>query len=95
MPMFPDFICRAIIRASDYIQEYRAVQKRADLIEISLKIPAELQRAIQQKVHQSLLDLLARSHCQIPNIYYQEYKERTEHHKKLRRIEREFNPDAK
>jgi hypothetical protein len=40
--MFPDFIRRAIIRASDDIQEYRAVQKRTDLIEIFLKIPAEL-----------------------------------------------------
>lgn len=59
MPMFPDFIRRAIIRALDDIQEYRAMQKRTDLIEISLKIPAELQISIQQKVHQSLLDLLA------------------------------------
>lgn len=95
MPMFPDFIRRAIMMASDDIQDYRAVQKRPDLIEVFLKVPAELQSSIQQKVYQSLLDLFARSHCQIPNIYYLEYETRTEHHKKLRRIQREFNPDAK
>ncbi|HEY9596505.1 MAG TPA: F390 synthetase-related protein [Cyanophyceae cyanobacterium] len=95
IPMFPDFIRRAIILTSDEIQDYRVVQKCPDWIEVSLKVPAKLQGSIQQKVHQSLLDLFARSHCQIPNIYYKEYEPRTEHHKKLRRIQREFNPDAK
>jgi putative adenylate-forming enzyme len=95
MPMFPDFIRRAIIMASDDIQEYRAVQKRPELIEISLKVPAELQISIQHKVHQSLLDLFARSQCQVPEIRYKEYEMRTEHHQKLRRIQREFSPDAK
>jgi putative adenylate-forming enzyme len=95
IPMFPDFIRRAIILASDEIQEYRAVQKCPDLIEVSLKVPAELQESIQHKVHQSLLDLFARSHCQIPNICYKEYQVRTKHHTKLRRIQREFYPDAK
>jgi len=95
LPLFPDLIRRAIMMASDDIQDYRAVQKRPDLIEVSLKVPVELQGSIQQKVHQSLLDLFARSHCQIPNISYPEYEGRTEHHKKLRRIQREFNPDVK
>jgi putative adenylate-forming enzyme len=95
IPIFPDFIRRAIMMASDDIQDYRAVQKRPDLIEVFLKVPAELQRLIQHKVHQSLMDLFTRSHCQISNIHYQEYETRIEHHKKLRRIQREFNPDAK
>lgn len=95
MPMFPDFIRRAIIMASDEIKDYMVVQKYPDLIEISLNVSAELQLLVQHQVDESLLDLFRRSHCQVPKIRYREYQVRTEHYKKLRRIQREFNPDAK
>jgi len=91
IPIFPDFIRRAIIMTADTIEDYRVVQKYPDLIEISLKVSAEIKQSIQSQVHQSLVDLLMRSHCQIPKICYKDYKVRAEHHKKLRRIQREFN----
>ncbi|BAZ33255.1 hypothetical protein NIES4074_57650 [Cylindrospermum sp. NIES-4074] len=90
IPIFPDFIRRAIIIASEDVQEYLAVQKSPDLIEISLKSSVELQSAVQNLVHQSLLDLFVRSHCRIPQIHYTQYVNVTEHHKKLRRVQRVF-----
>lgn len=90
-PIFPDFIRRAIIIASEDIREYLAVQKSPQLIEISLKVPNELLRSVREKVDRSLVDLWERSHCQIPEIRYSEYPPRTAHHQKLRRVKREFN----
>ncbi|MDP5018848.1 MAG: adenylate cyclase [Dolichospermum sp.] len=95
IPVFPDFIRRAIMMASEDIQEYRAVQKSPNLMEISLKVTTELQGLIKDKVDKSLIDLFEQSYCQIPHIHYQEYKIRTEHHQKLRRIQRDFTPDLK
>jgi putative adenylate-forming enzyme len=95
IPIFPDFIRRAIIIASNDIQEYQAVQKSSDSIEIYLKVPAESRESIEQQVDISLRDLFTRSHCQIPQIHYQEYLPKTNLHQKLRRIQREFNPDLK
>ncbi|MCD8488417.1 MAG: adenylate cyclase [Desertifilum sp.] len=94
VPIFPDFIRRAVMMASEEIQEYRVVQKRPDLIEVYLKIPVELRESIQSEVYQFLLNLFVRSHCQIPQIHYLEYPERTEHHQKLRRVQRDFNPHS-
>jgi putative adenylate-forming enzyme len=93
-PIFPDFIRRAIMTASSDIQEYRAVQTSPNAIEIFVKVPAALQASIQSKIYLSLVDLFNRSHCQTPNICYQEYQDITEHHDKMRRIQRKFNPDT-
>lgn len=95
VPVFPDFIRRAIIMVSEEIQEYIAVQKSPDLIEIYLKLPAELEALIQHQVNQSLIDLFEHSSCQIPNLCYQQYEARTEYHQKLRRVRRTFTPDVK
>jgi len=86
VPVFPDFIRRAIIIVSEEIEEYMAVQTSADVIEIYLKLPPELQASIQPKVSQSLIDLFERYNCKIPQINYREYEARTEHHQKLRRV---------
>lgn len=94
IPVFPDFIRRSILLAAEEIEEYRVVQKNPDLIEIFLKIPADQQTAIQNKVERSLRELFKQSHCQIPTFHYRDYPARTEHHQKLRRIQRDFTPDA-
>jgi putative adenylate-forming enzyme len=91
--IFPDFIRRAIMTASVDIQAYRVVQTSPTAIEVFVKVPPALQPAIQQQIYLSLTDLFEQSHCQIPNISYQEYVQSTEHHHKLRRIQRAFTPD--
>ncbi len=90
IPIFPDFIRRAIILSSEQIQEYQVIQKSPNLLEIYLKVSTELHISIQHQVSESLRDLLMRSHCRIPQFNYQEYQERTVHHQKMRRIQREF-----
>ncbi|MBW4575468.1 MAG: hypothetical protein KME08_09315 [Aphanothece sp. CMT-3BRIN-NPC111] len=90
VPIFPDFIRRAIITASTHIQEYIVVQKSTDLIEISLNTPAELQAQVQAQVYTSLLFLFERLNCKIPEVRYQEYRTTRQLDKKLRRVHREF-----
>jgi putative adenylate-forming enzyme len=91
VPVFPDFIRRAIIIASEKIQEYRAVQKNPQLIEISLKVPDTLRGEVEALVSQSLQELFHQLHYQMPQIQYKEYEVRNEHYKKLRRVQRDFS----
>lgn len=90
IPIFPDFIRRAIMIASDEIQEYIVVQKSLSFIEISLKMAPNLQSQVETLVRNSLQELFTKSNCRIPEIKYQAYPVRTEHHQKLRRVRREF-----
>ncbi len=90
IPLFPDFIRRAIIMASETIEEYRVVQKSLDSIEVSLKLSTDASQVVQSLVTQSLQDLFRRYHCRIPEISYQEYGLRQEPDQKLRRIQRDW-----
>jgi putative adenylate-forming enzyme len=92
-PIFPDYIRRAIILATTDIQEYLVVQENPELIEVFLKTPPDLFLISQDQVHQSLRDLFERSHCKIPMIHYHKYPERNIHHRKLRRVQRNFAVD--
>ncbi|PSB58948.1 adenylate cyclase, partial [Chamaesiphon polymorphus CCALA 037] len=69
------------------------VQISPPAIEVFVKVPPVLKTSIEQQISVSLIDLFDRSHCQIPDISYQEYVDRTEHHLKMRRIQRTFTPD--
>jgi putative adenylate-forming enzyme len=94
IPIFPDFIRRAIMTASADIQAYRAVQISPDRIEISIRVSPELHVSISSKIERSLLDLFTRSHCQLPSIAFVEYRD-VDRHLKMRRILRQFNIDIK
>lgn len=91
IPIFPDFIRRAIMIASSEIQEYIVVQKKTSTIAVYLKVAPNLQNQIEVLVRNSLQELFTKLNCRIPEINYQEYPVRTEHHQKLRRVRREFN----
>jgi putative adenylate-forming enzyme len=94
LPIFPDFIRRAIMTASSDIHAYRAVQISRDLIEVSIRVSPESYDAIVSQIHHSLLDLCTRSHCQLPSIVFVEYQD-VDRHLKMRRIHRQFNIDVK
>ncbi|MEA5573720.1 F390 synthetase-related protein [Calothrix sp. UHCC 0171] len=89
IPIFPDFIRRAIIIASENIQEYQVVQKSLDVIVISLKVATEVYEPIKILVTQSLHNLFNQLHCRVPEVIYQEYEVSTIRHSKLRRVRRE------
>ena len=90
VPVFPDFIRRAIILASEEIVEYRVVQPSPNSLEIFLKVPPELQDSVRTQVTQGVVQLCERSHCQVPQIDYPDYQAHTEPHQKLRRVQRRF-----
>ena len=87
--IFPDFIRRAIITASDLIEEYTAIQKNPDLIEISLQIAGNNLNYIQAQVSENLKILFDHLNCQIPELKYQPYTHAKERGKKFKRIRQE------
>lgn len=94
VPIFPDFIRRAIIgsldNSSNQIQAYQVIQKSSELIEVKIKAPLAQQSQIQANVSKALIALFERSNCQVPYLIYGDeidYDPR----QKLRRIRREFS----
>lgn len=90
VPVFPDFIRRAIITASAVIQDYTVVQKSPQHLEIALKLPNEFATEIQDQVHHTLCKTLEQVGCQIPEIRYNDYQPPTNYAQKLRRVQRVF-----
>jgi putative adenylate-forming enzyme len=88
IPIFPDFIRRAVMIASGEIKEYLVIQKSPKLIEVYLLFASNTQEELYILVNNSLFDLFNQLNCQIPEITYYPYPERTEHHQKLRRVRR-------
>ncbi len=91
VPVFPDFIRRAIIIASENIQEYAVVQKSPSLIEVSLKVINEMREEVEFLVNQSLEDLFNKLGCQVPGVEFKEYEVRSQLYQKMRRVQREFS----
>lgn len=94
IPIFPDFIRRAILISSTAIQEYQAIQKDWDTVEIFLKLSSEAEQDIHSKVTASLQRFLSKAQCQNPQITFHPYESSTQHDVKLRRIKRMFSLDA-
>ena len=91
VPVFPDFIRRAIITTSEKIQEYSVVQKSPSLIEVSLKIAFQMRQEVELLARQSLTDLFNKLCCQVPRVDFKEYEVRSQLDKKMRRVQREFS----
>ncbi|WP_168122858.1 F390 synthetase-related protein [Paenibacillus sp. HB172176] len=91
MPVFPDFIARAIIAAAPDIEEYRAIQHGANRLEIELQVAAEgdWERAKSQ-VAARIAELAGNIGCRIPSMMFSAYTFKPGIHK-LRRIERRWS----
>ena len=89
--VFPDFIRRKIIMASDSIGEYRAVQTEIDKMEIYLANQSgnAIEGNEREKVAQSLENFFEEQNLEAPEL---EFKAHRPHFglKKLKRIERQF-----
>lgn len=83
--IFPDFIRRAIISASNNIEEYRAIQEDEKTITIELK--GKISKSIEQKVKDNIYNLLDSS--SVVNIHFKEYNIKPSD-TKLRRIQRKL-----
>jgi putative adenylate-forming enzyme len=87
IPVFPDFIRRAIIAARAPIEEYLVIQHEPNLLEISLQIKGEDLAATQAAVTQSFQHVLQQLGCQQPELTFTPYT-RKPSAVKLRRVER-------
>lgn len=90
VPVFPDYITRAVIGASDAIAEYRVIQQERGGIHIDLLLTGEgeaLRKAVESQVTASLQELALRLNVWLPALHFGEYMFQPGV-QKLRRVER-------
>ncbi len=87
IPVFPDFIRRAIITARAPIEEYLVIQHQPNLLEVSLQIKGGDLAATQAAVTQSFQHVLQQLGCQQAQLTFTPYT-RKPSAVKLRRVER-------
>lgn len=90
IPIFPDFIRRVVISSSDYIREYKVIQKDYKLFEVFIDIPNEFKYEVSKKIIDSFNNLFDRLQCEMPYIKFIETIEYIPD-KKLKRVERQFD----
>lgn len=90
VPVFPDFIRRAVIASTQEVQEYRVIQESPQAVQIMLRGPVDQRQAMEQAVASSLRFVLAEMGVCPPTIRFVPYAFQAGA-VKLRRIERRFS----
>ncbi|UVI32682.1 F390 synthetase-related protein [Paenibacillus spongiae] len=93
VPVFPDFIGRAIIAASEEVTAYKAIQHSPVSIEVKLSVQdAEWPQTVEA-IGASLTALFKKTSCRPPQIIFSPYEaeESAIPYRKLRRVERRFS----
>jgi putative adenylate-forming enzyme len=90
IPVFPDFLRRAVLQASAEITEYCVIQHHPDLIEVLVKTPNEVRLRVRRELNKTLNRLFTDFGCKLPQITYTTLSEQRDFRKKQRRIERKF-----
>lgn len=93
IPVFPDFVRRAIMLASDRILEYKIVQLSETELEAALRVDGD-EQSVKQAVQSQLSGLFTDLDCRAPHIRFIPYQAELGL-KKLRRIERRYASDWK
>lgn len=91
IPIFPDFLRRAVIQSSTEITEYRVIQRHPNLIEILLAVSDKVRPMVQLELNKNLNRLFTNLGCVCPQIIHAPLWEPRDFHKKQRRIERNFS----
>jgi len=87
IPIFPDFISRTVIRASEHIEEYEVEQLAADHVRISLRVEAVYKQLTERTVEGMMQELCRQAGCVPIRIDFAPYaNERGD--RKLRRVRR-------
>ncbi len=93
IPIYPDFITRAILIASNELSEYKVIQWNKDQLEIMIKLRHDdAQGLVTNKIMTSLNELFGRLECIIPKLNFTAYQQ-PEKGTKLRRVERKWSID--
>lgn len=90
IPIFPDFISRAIVTVSPDIEDYQVMQISLTRIELALKVSNGEQNVMIEAVLRSLSSLFNRLHCQLPEIIVLDEFPQTPLGQKRRRIWRRW-----
>lgn len=85
VPIFPDYIRRAVITATHMIKEYRVIQWKPELLEVQLKTDEKLNET-EELVFNSLRQLFERKKVEQPSIIFSTYQPPSKM-QKLKRIE--------
>lgn len=93
VPVFPDFIRRAVMTASAEIQEYATLQLGPNLLEVALRVPAAHRGEVESQVVQTLGALFDSLDVTRPQVRFTTY-DQAPGLTKLRRIERRFQPET-
>lgn len=88
IPVFPDFIRRAVMEAAPEALEYRVCQHSAEFVEVSLRLPGEAEE-VEARVAMRLAQLADDLGAQPPLVTFTPY-EAHRSDRKLRRVERRF-----
>ncbi|UQZ85626.1 hypothetical protein SK3146_04915 [Paenibacillus konkukensis] len=97
VPVFPDFISRAIISSAEEVLEYKAVQHAANRVEISLRLKPEhagIWDSVCARITESIGRLCDSLGCSAPQLRYTELAYELGP-RKLRRVERRFQPEER
>ena len=89
IPVFPDYISRAIIAAAPELHEYKAIQWDEGRVEIRLKIDESRRLSTADHIGDKLYELFDKLGCCKPQLSFTEYQA-PELGVKLRRVERKF-----
>ncbi|PYI55506.1 F390 synthetase-related protein [Paenibacillus flagellatus] len=87
--VFPDFIARAVLSASERIEAYRVVLHAPDRMTVQLGVDPAYRAETRGLVAQSFAALCARLGCRMPAIEFDDY-DFVPGSVKLRRVERRF-----
>lgn len=93
IPVFPDFIRRAVITASPAIEEYTAHQLSPYELDVALRIPEAHREEAEARLGRAFKDLFEPLGAQTPLVRFGPY-DRAPGLTKLRRVERRFEPET-
>ncbi|KAB8129185.1 adenylate cyclase [Gracilibacillus oryzae] len=82
--VFPDYIRRAVITASEEIEQYRVIQHSPEKVEVQLL--TNEQEAVQGLVKQSMAEYLLKQKLEVPEIIFGPYQPQ-DRLQKLKRVE--------
>ncbi|MVP01154.1 F390 synthetase-related protein [Paenibacillus lutrae] len=88
VPIFPDFIRRAVLMASGEILEFKVIQLAETELEVALRVTGE-KTSVEQAVRSQLEDTFRERRCRVPQVRFVPYAFQPGL-QKLRRVERRF-----
>jgi putative adenylate-forming enzyme len=87
VPVFPDFIRRAVMLADEHVSEYQVIQESCGRLDVSLAVANSAPSHIEEHVRASLIALCEKLQCRPPEIRFVPFTARVPG-AKLRRVER-------